>query len=263
VNLDESDISLVEDTGLGGMGEEVDVQGEIEKLRGREQGQVPKQFGNALHLDKLPTATDAQKHAGNYKKHHLKLHGLDIAIENPKGSERNGVDPSGKPWSSILPAHYGYVKRTEGAVGDHVDVYVGPHEDSDQVFVVDQKTLDGEFDEHKCIFGALSLTQAKELYLSGFSDGKAHQRLGQITPVKVEDFKQWLKEGDTKRPFANSSQSNARLLGLYEVVWNPGQPSEFQLVLSAQDDQEAFRIAARIGQRRGLGGAPETLTRID
>lgn len=261
VELDETDISVVEDTGLeGGMGfggEQPNPQEEIEKLRGREQGQVPKQFEN-LHLDRLPTPTDAQKHAGNYKKHHVKLHGLDIAVENPKGSERSGVDPEGKAWSSILPAHYGYVKRTEGADGDHVDVYIGPHEASDQVFVVDQQTLDGKFDEHKCIFGALSLTQAKELYLSGFSDGKAHQRLGAITPVTVDAFKQWLREGDTKQPFANSTST-----GIFEAVWNPGQEEEFRLTISAEDDQEAFRVAATVGRKRGLGGAPETLTRMD
>jgi DNA repair protein RadC/GNAT superfamily N-acetyltransferase len=40
--------------------------------------------------------TDAQKEAGNYAKGHVKLQGLDITIENPKGSERSGgeVDPA-------------------------------------------------------------------------------------------------------------------------------------------------------------------------
>ena len=158
---------------------------------------------NSIPLDRLPKPTPSQVRAGNYKKHHLKLHGLDVAIENPRFSERHGVDKDGTPWSSILPAHYGYVKRTEGADGDHVDIYIGPHEESDQVFVVDQLDADtGNFDEHKCIFGALGLTQARELYLAGFSDGKAEKRLGKITPASVDEFKQWLKEGDTKAPFA-------------------------------------------------------------
>ena len=158
---------------------------------------------NAISLDQLPEPTGAQIHSGNYKKHHLKLHGLDISIENPQGSTRRGTGPDGTPWESVLPAHYGYVKRTEGADGDHVDVYLGPYEESELVFVVDQTRLDdGEFDEHKCIFGALSSTQAKEIYLAGFSDGKGAQRMKALTPMHVSHFKQWLAEGDTKQPYA-------------------------------------------------------------
>ena len=158
---------------------------------------------NAISLDQLPEPTIAQIHSGNYKKHHLKLHGLDVSIENPQGSTRRGTGPDGTPWESVLPAHYGYVKRTEGADGDHVDVYLGPYEESELVFVVDQTRLDdGEFDEHKCIFGALSSTQAKEIYLAGFSDGKGAQRMKALTPMHVSQFKQWLTEGDTKQPYA-------------------------------------------------------------
>jgi hypothetical protein len=132
----------------------------------------------------------------------LNLHGLSLAIENPKGSIRTGVNHDGTPWTSILPADYGYVKKTSGADGDEVDVYIGPVPESELIFVVDQKNeVDGSFDEHKCIFGALSLTQAKELYLSGFGDGKGEQRLGKITPLHVDDFKGWLATGDTKTPF--------------------------------------------------------------
>ncbi len=43
------------------------------------------------------TPTPAQQAAGNYKKAHIKVQGLDIAIENPTGTERTGVDPDGKP----------------------------------------------------------------------------------------------------------------------------------------------------------------------
>ena len=57
----------------------------------------------------------------------VKLQGLDIAIENPKGSERKGVGKDGEEWSVAMPSHYGFVRRTEGADGDQVDVYVGPN----------------------------------------------------------------------------------------------------------------------------------------
>lgn len=165
------------------------------------------QYANRIHLEHLPAPTPAQTKSGNYKKHHLKLHGLDMSIENPFGSERKGIDKDGNEWSSILPAHYGYIKKTEGADGDHVDVFVGPHEDSELVFVVDQVNPDtGEFDEHKCIFGAMSVTQAKALYLSAFSDRKGELRIGSMAPMHVSGFKQWLKEGDTKLPYSNAGK---------------------------------------------------------
>ena len=90
----------------------------------------------AQHADTQPT--EAQKKAGNYQKSHVKLHGLDITIENPKGSTRTGTDRNGTEWSVDMPAHYGYVKRTVGADGDHVDVYIGDNPASDTVFIVDQ-----------------------------------------------------------------------------------------------------------------------------
>lgn len=180
----------------------LDDQAVLRWLSRHPEDKVKLQAMNAISLDQLPEPTPAQIHSGNYKKHHLKLHGLDISIENPQGSTRRGTGPDGTPWESVLPAHYGYVKRTEGADGDHVDVYLGPYEESELVFVVDQTRLDdGEFDEHKCIFGALSSTQAKEIYLAGFSDGKGAQRMKALTPMHVSHFKQWLAEGDTKQPY--------------------------------------------------------------
>lgn len=38
------------------------------------------------------TPTEAQKEAGNYKKGHVSIQGLDVSIENPKGSTRSGTD---------------------------------------------------------------------------------------------------------------------------------------------------------------------------
>jgi hypothetical protein len=71
------------------------------------------------------------------------------------------------------------------------------------VFVVDQNDVEtGVFDEHKCIFGCLSVAQAMDLYLSGFGDGKGHERLRAISPIHVSQFKEWISKGDAKKPFA-------------------------------------------------------------
>jgi hypothetical protein len=148
------------------------------------------------HVDHHPT--DAQKAAGNYAKKHVRFQGLDIAIENEKGSTRRGTGPNGKPWSCTLPADYGYIKRTEGADGDHVDVYLGPHHDSPLAFVINQQDhRTGKFDEHKAMLGFRSECEAVADYVRAFSDGKGAQRIGSVEPMSIDAFKAWLRKGNT------------------------------------------------------------------
>lgn len=150
--------------------------------------------------------SDAQKESGNYAKGKVRLHGLEIAIENPKGGERSGVDKGGKKWSVKMPTHYGYVLGTKGADKDHVDVYVGPKPDSSKVWVVDQvDAKSGAFDEHKCLLGYASKANALADYRLAFSDGKGADRIGSVTELSVDEFKSWLRKGNTKQPMARRS----------------------------------------------------------
>ncbi|MFA7819292.1 LPD38 domain-containing protein [Aeromonas dhakensis] len=145
--------------------------------------------------------TEAQKEAGNYKKGHLTLQGLDVALENPKGSTRSGTDRDGKVWQSTMAHDYGYIKRTTGADGDHVDVFIGDKPESKTVYVVDQadpKT--GKFDEHKVMMGFADEQAAKAGYLANYERG--WKGLSAIKAMPVEEFKRWVKEGDTKSPIA-------------------------------------------------------------
>ena len=87
-------------------------------------------------LNDKPEPTQAQAKAGQYEKGDVKLHGLDIAIENPKGSERKGVGKDGEEWSVTMPSHYGFARKTEGADGDQVDVYVGPRAGRQRPFML-------------------------------------------------------------------------------------------------------------------------------
>lgn len=100
-----------------------------------------------------------------------------------------------------MPYHYGYVKRTEGSDGDQVDVCIGPATGSQTVYVVDQIDPDTRlFDEHKCFLGCHSEFEAKVLYQKAFSDGRGAERIGSMTPMSIDEFKQWLKTGDTTEP---------------------------------------------------------------
>jgi len=160
---------------------------------------------DALHAALLTARSfkpsEAQKEAGNYAKHHIKFHGLDIALENLKGSTRSGCDHNGKRWSVKMPAHYGYFKRTEGADGDHVDVYVGPDMVSKRVFIINQHDHNtGKFDETKVMLGFKDEADARKTYIAGFSDGKGATRIGSIKEMNLDEFKHWLKDEDkTKR----------------------------------------------------------------
>jgi hypothetical protein len=145
--------------------------------------------------------TEAQKAAGNYRKAHVNFHGLDVSIENRKGSVRAGRDAGGKRWRCTLPADYGYIRRTEGADGDHVDCYIGPHPESTHVFVVNQRDAKTKaFDEHKIFLGFKSEAEAVSTYVKAFSDGKGSARMGGMQSMSMEAFKNWLQRGDTKAP---------------------------------------------------------------
>ncbi len=148
----------------------------------------------------LAEPTQAQKEAGNYKVGRAKLHGLELSIENPQGSTRSGVDRDGKPWETTMQHHYGYIRGTVGADKDHIDVFVGPHLDSDKVFVVDQVHPDsGKFDEHKVMLGFDSIEEARAGYQANYDASWKGGR--NITETTVDGFKAWLSSGKTKKPF--------------------------------------------------------------
>lgn len=146
-----------------------------------------------------PAPTPAQLEAGNYKKGHVSVQGIDITVENPRGSVRTGKRPDGSTWDHTMSDHYGYIKRTTGADAEHIDVYVGDHHDSDKVFVVDQVNAAGEFDEHKVMLGFKSKAEATAAYSSNFDKG---WKVGPVTELSVDDFKSWLEQGETSKPLA-------------------------------------------------------------
>jgi hypothetical protein len=168
------------------------------------QGMQARAAGGRITVDSNPS--NAQKAVGNYQKGHMRLHGLDITIENPRGSYRIGVGKDGKPWKAKLPNHYGYIRGTTGADGDHVDCYVGPNPESEKVFVIDQKDLStGKFDEHKCMLGFNNSVAARRAYELGFSDDKGAQRIMKLTPMSLDQFKGWLRSGKTKDPIGRAA----------------------------------------------------------
>ena len=68
----------------------------------------------------------AQAEAGNYPHGHTTFEGQPISLETAEGQTRRGVDQDGRQWETKSPTHYGYILRTKGADGDHLDVHVNP-----------------------------------------------------------------------------------------------------------------------------------------
>lgn len=94
--------------------------------------------------------------------------GLHIHIENPAGSVRTW--PGG---STLMLYAYGEIKRTTGADGDPVDVYVGPKmATAKEVYVVHQlKAPDFlVYDEAKCFIGFQSALDAKLAYEASYTN---------------------------------------------------------------------------------------------
>ena len=149
------------------------------------------------------TATQAQKEAGNYRMGHVRVKGMQISIENPKGSKRYYVE-NGVEKFNVIKNHYGYFTKSLGKDGDAVDVFLGPNvENFERVYCVDQnKKGSNEFDETKVMLGFNSKEEAKEAYLSNYSPGWSGFMA--ITSVPLKTFKKWLYRGRKQRiPFKN------------------------------------------------------------
>jgi hypothetical protein len=142
---------------------------------------------NPMHVAK---PTEAQREAGNYRMAHFEIHGLKIAIETPKGRKR-------RPEWHAMAAHYGYVKSTKGNDGDSLDVFVGPNRSSEMVYVVDQSSLNGQFDEHKAMIGFDSRDAAVKAYRDSYKPG---WKVGPVTSMTIDQFKAWVSQGNLKKP---------------------------------------------------------------
>ncbi|MFA7290879.1 MAG: LPD38 domain-containing protein [Rhodocyclaceae bacterium] len=201
----------------------------------------------------LPQPSEAQIEAGNYKKGHVVLHGLDIAIENPMGSTRSGTDEDGKAWSTTMTSHYGYIKRTEGNDGDHVDVFVGAKPESEMVFVVDQSNADGSFDEHKVMLGFENMLTAKAGYAKNYQAGWMKSRVLTVTPMSVDLFKQWLEDADLSQPAAEWAP--VKFTGQLEVEFD-GKRYPVKSLDEASDKWVAFREESEAGVSEIGNGIP-------
>lgn len=173
------------------------VQAAVDAMADRTPADTPAPVAEAAE-ETAPDPTPAQAEAENYKTGKAKWRGLNLSVENKKGSVRSKKTPDGKTeWSVTMPAHYGRILGTVGADGDHVDFYMGDDEASEAVFVVDQiEPETGKFDEHKVMLGFTDEESARAAYEAGFSDGSGKSRLGAVKFYSASEFDEQIKNPD-------------------------------------------------------------------
>jgi hypothetical protein len=187
-------------------------------------------------------ASEAQLRAGNAKKGHTKFAGFDITFEH-------------RPDLKDDNAQYGYIKRTKGADGEQVDVFVNKKAEKDwagDIYVVDQYTEDGNFDEHKVMLGYNNLLDAKRSYRKAYG-----RQANNITKLTQNEFKAWLAEaGSNKRPAIETSVTEAgrkeRESGQNRLRFSSGKN------LLATSDEEFIKAVLKTSEQN-LGDMPDTM----
>ena len=169
------------------------LRGYLGKLSGEVRVDSKQSVARGQVVETRPS--EAQKKSGNYKCAHVELDGMDITIENPKGSVREGVDAGGRKWRCAIKADYGYIKGTEGYDKDHLDLTIKPGYvgGAGVVHVINQKNARGGFDEHKCVLGAVDESDALRVYRSNYEKG--WDGVKSCVAVPLEAFKAWAYNG--------------------------------------------------------------------
>ena len=129
-------------------------------------------------------------YSGHKLQGRTKLYGMDISIENKKGSYRSGVDGDGHKWRIKMNYDYGYIRGTEGVDGDHVDCYVGPDKEAQKVYVIHQNNPNThKYDEDKCMLCFTTADKAKKAYMSQYDRPGFY---GSMDILSVEQFKSYV-----------------------------------------------------------------------
>lgn len=195
--------------------------------------------------------TPAQKEAGNYKKGKVRVAGMAMSIENPKGSMRSGTNKEGKAWEIQMTAHYGYILGSNAGDGDNLDVFLTDDAETARlVFVIDQINPDGSFDEHKCVIGPATEADARALYLAHYEEGWTG--LGAICSVPMACFRAWAMDGSTKKQPLMYGGTAGMLYAPYleamrTVLESGGNAAEQQRNMGGTEEE----------QQRNADGTPE------
>lgn len=120
--------------------------------------------------------------------------GMNIAVEYKAGTVRTWRDDAGNEIGhTVMKYDYGYFVDFMGADGQELDVYIGPHADASNVYIIHQRKVPGYkvFDEDKVVMGVRTPNAAIEAFLGHRHDGD--QAYGGMNVKTVTEFKAQLK----------------------------------------------------------------------
>ena len=152
-----------------------------------------KRLGTDFHIEKCIKIRKSEK--GRKLQGRINFQGLNISIENRKGSIRYGIDSDGHSWKTKMNYPYGRIIGVQrlGHDGDHIDCYVGDNRQSDKVYIIHIKNcVTGKYDEDKIMLGFNNqkevITAFKTQYdnFSKIFDG--------IEKMSIYEFKECLKK---------------------------------------------------------------------
>lgn len=119
----------------------------------------------------------------------MTFRGLPISIETAKGAYRHWTDAAtGEAGKTKMLYAYGYIRRTKGLDGDHVDVFVGPNEKTESVYVImTNKAPDFVMaDEEKCMLGFDTQDDAKAAFLKHYDKPGFFRSIAKMSFAKFE-----------------------------------------------------------------------------
>jgi hypothetical protein len=163
----------------------------------------------------------AKAHATGYPlEGRTTFRGMKISIEQQPGSVRSGTDEKGRPWETRMIYPYGYIRMTEGLDGDHLDCYIGPHEDATHAYVIDQVDLrTRELDEQKVMLGFRTPEDAKAAYLAHYD---SPDFFGSMDAIPIEGFSKMvtLKQNWGTKVEHDETDSEHALLAKLKAVFH-------------------------------------------
>lgn len=172
----------------------------------------------------------------------MSFQGLPISVENRAGSRRYWYDPAADEHGSTKMKYpYGYVRGTLGLDGDAVDVFVGPDESSDRVFVITQMKRPSfkEVDEQKVMLGFNSAKEAKQAYLKHFNDPRF---FGSMKELSVSEFKTALEQNKGK---------------LIKHLYLSSPSARLEKSTNMQDDDDISKKFRSVAQQKYMYAAAE------
>jgi len=222
--------------------------------------QHPDMLGISDQPARLIEAAAAQASLGDYHMARVRLNEAAVAAGKHVGMKDLDKQISrlaADTWVATMPpgVHYGYLKRTEGADGDQVDVFVGPNPESKVYWVINQRQPDdtaqpgdstGTFDEHKVMLGFLRGDDAVAAYLKSFEGRFGSKVFMSSSPMKsIGELAAELPKLKKSRPVKAEKPEPARRALELKNDKIPSAASEAMGIALAPEHRQALYAALK------------------